>query len=70
MRYLSPFSGIRGFELGLSPALITFIAEVTTPYSETIELSYICIDTEGNLLDSRKTPIAFIEGVDYEQEDD
>lgn len=45
-------------------------AEVTTPYSETIELSYICIDTEGNPLDSRETPIVFIEGCDYEQEDD
>lgn len=45
-------------------------AEVTTPYSETIELSYIYMDTEGNPMDQRETPIVFIEGCDYEQEDD
>ena len=44
-------------------------AEVTTPYSETIELSHICIDCEGNPLDSRETPFVFIEGVDYIKED-
>ena len=43
-------------------------AEITTPYSETIELSYICIDGDGNPVDSRETPIVFIEGVDYEQD--
>lgn len=45
-------------------------AEVTTPYSETIELSHICIDVEGNPIDQRETPIVFIEGCDYEQEID
>ena len=45
-------------------------AEITTPYSETIDLSYICIDNEGNPLDSRETPIVFIELCDYEEEDD
>lgn len=45
-------------------------AEITTPYSETIELSYICIDEEGNPIDSRETPLVFIEWCDYDQEDD
>lgn len=45
-------------------------AEVTTPYSETITISYIYIDEMGNPLDSRETPVVFIEGCDYEQEDD
>lgn len=45
-------------------------AEITTPYSETIGLSYICFDNEGNPLDSRETPIVFIELCDYEEEED
>ena len=45
-------------------------AEITTPYSETIELSYIYMDTDGNPLDQRETPIVFIEGCDYINEDD
>ena len=45
-------------------------AEITTPYSETIELSHICIDSKGNPLDQRETPIVFIELADYENEDD
>ena len=45
-------------------------AEITTPYSETIDLSYICIDNEGNPLDTRETPLVFIELCDYEDEDD
>lgn len=45
-------------------------AEVVTPYSETIRLSYIYLDLEGNPMDSRETPIVFIEGCDYDEEDD
>ena len=45
-------------------------AEVTTPYSETIELSYICEDKEGNPLGIRETPLVFIEWGDYEEEND
>lgn len=45
-------------------------AEITTPYSETIELSYICFDEEGNPLDQTETPLVFIEWSDYEKEDD
>lgn len=45
-------------------------AEITTPYSETIDLSFICMDLEGNPLSSRETPIVFIELCDYEDEDD
>ena len=45
-------------------------AEVTTPYFETIELGYICIDSEGNPIDSRETPLVFIQGCDYVQEED
>lgn len=45
-------------------------AEITTPYSETIDVSYICIDNDGNPVDSRETPLVFIELCDYEDEDD
>ena len=45
-------------------------AEITTPYSETIDLSFICFDEEGNPIGSRETPLVFIEGCDYVQEDD
>ena len=45
-------------------------AEITTPYSETIELSYICVDENGNPLDSRETPIVFIELRDYIEDED
>ena len=45
-------------------------AEVTSPYSETIELSYIYMDVDGNPIDSRETPIVFIEGCDHVKEDD
>lgn len=36
-------------------------AEITTPYSETIELSYICEDGA----DEKTTPLVFIEGRDF-----
>jgi len=36
-------------------------AEITTPYSETIELSWICVDGE----DKKTTEIVFIEGRDF-----
>lgn len=41
-------------------------AEITTPYSETIELSYI--DMDGKM-DKTTTPIVFIELRDYVEED-
>ena len=44
-------------------------AEVTTPYSETIRLSYIYMDCEGNPLDQSETPLVFIEGCDINEED-
>ena len=43
-------------------------AEIKTFYSDTIDLSHICFDEEGNPLDSRETPIVFIELCDYEQD--
>ena len=45
-------------------------AEITTPYSETIELSFICFDKDHNPIGSRETPIVFIEGCDFEQDVD
>ena len=45
-------------------------AEVTTPYSETIELAYIRFDENHNPIGSRETPLVFIQGCDYEQDDD
>ena len=40
-------------------------AEITTPYSETIELSYICEDGA----DKKTTKMVFIEGRDFIVED-
>lgn len=40
-------------------------AEITTPYSETIELSWICEDGA----DKSSTKIVFIEGRDFVVED-
>ena len=39
-------------------------AEITTPISETILLSYICKDSEGNDLDKLNTPVVFVEPAD------
>ncbi len=44
-------------------------AEVVTPHSETICIGYICMDEDGNPLDQRETPLVFIEGCDYNEED-
>ena len=41
-------------------------AEITTPYSETIELSWICADGE----DKDTTEMVFIEGCDFIVEDE
>ena len=39
-------------------------AEITTPISETILLSYICKDEDGNDLTKENTPLVFIESAD------
>ena len=41
-------------------------AEITTPYSETIELSYI---DSNNEYTRENTPLVFIEWSDYEKDD-
>lgn len=44
-------------------------AEITTPYSETIELGYIDI-CDGEICTRRDTPLVFILGRDWIVEDD
>jgi len=46
-------------------------AEITTPYSETIRLGFICRDPKGEATyDESTTPYVFIEGCDFIEEDD
>ena len=43
-------------------------ADVTTPYSETIELGYISGADATDEFDRKSTPLVFINGCDWEQD--
>jgi len=45
-------------------------AEVVTPHSETIRLGYIATDSNGEIYGQRETPLVFIEGCDYVEDED
>ena len=42
-------------------------ALVTTPYSETVCLSYICEDDNDNPISADETSVVFIEGCDIDE---